>query len=117
MNILPGADRAVIPLQKLVGYALSFVREPNKTMAFQEALGYDINNADALAENILENITKFNAIRKPDNSYGARYGVLMTLIGANGKTANVMTAWIVEYDSRETRLTSVYVTKKRIRED
>lgn len=37
----------------------------------------------------------------------------MGLTGANGKKANVMTGWIVDSVTGETRLTSVYVKKKR----
>lgn len=36
----------------------------------------------------------------------------MTLIGENKKIANVKTGWIVNKETGETRLTSVYVTKK-----
>ena len=43
-----------------------------------------------------------------------RYEYVMKLKGANGKEANVMTAWID--DNGEKRLTSVYVTKKKVTE-
>jgi hypothetical protein len=95
---------------------LNSAREPNKAKAFKEALGYDHTNADALMKNILENVTKFSAVRKAENGFGILYEVRMTLIGANGKLANVITAWTVDNETREARLTSAYVTKKRIKE-
>ena len=36
----------------------------------------------------------------------------MKITGPNGKTANVLTAWIKENESSEPRLVSVYVTEK-----
>lgn len=41
----------------------------------------------------------------------------MSLLGENGKTANVKTAWIIDKITKETRLTSAYVTSKKWRED
>lgn len=38
--------------------------------------------------------------------------VLITLIGENKKIANVKTAWIIDKETGETRLTSAYVTSK-----
>jgi len=117
MSILPNADKVIIPEPKIKDYVLNFEREPNKATAFRDALGYDLSNADALIDNIRKNVKNFKAFEKPDNGYGMRYEVIMTLIGENGKTANVKTAWIIDSCTEETRLTSVYVTKKRLRED
>ena len=38
----------------------------------------------------------------------------MKIVGPNGKSANVKTGWIVDAKTGVTRLTSVYVTKKKI---
>ncbi|WP_407695399.1 DUF6883 domain-containing protein [Selenomonas massiliensis] len=48
-------------------------------------------------------------MEKPDNGYGKRFQILMTLTGKNGKTAKVMTAWIEDKDTGIIRLTSIYV--------
>ncbi len=113
MALLPNADKAVIPIEKFLDYALNEEREPNKAKAFKEALGYDSATAYALIENIRENITHFSARKKSDNGYGTRYEVNMKLIGINGKAANVTTAWIVDRGRDNTRLTSAYVTRRR----
>lgn len=47
-----------------------------------------------------------------DVGFGMRYQQVMQLTGANGKTANVVTAWIKDED--DFRLTSIYVTKKKV---
>ena len=77
-----------------------------------EALGYDIENARQLIDNIRSNLTHFNAVEKTDNGYGKRYEVIMKLCSVNGENANVINAWIVDKKTGETRLTSAYVTQK-----
>lgn len=116
INILPNAKDAEIKREKFTEYALNPLKEPNKAKAFKEALGYTLDNADELIENIYSNIANFNAVEKSDNGYGVRHEILMTLTGANGKKANVKTAWIVDKKTGKTRLTSAYVTKKKIKE-
>jgi|HigsolmetaAR206D_1030411.scaffolds.fasta_scaffold04696_6 hypothetical protein len=37
----------------------------------------------------------------------------MDIKGPNGKTAKVLTAWIVDNVTNETRLTNIYVDKKK----
>ena len=107
--LLPDVDKAVIPNAKIFDYAL---KDANKAAAFKSALGYTVDNGSELIKNIRDNLTRFNAEEKPDNGYGKRYSVLMRLKGANGKEANVMTAWIKDKDTGEMRLTSAYVDKK-----
>lgn len=110
INILPNAENAVISPSKIFDYAL---KEKNKARAFQEALGYNQSNGEELIQNIRENLKNFEAREGKDSEYGKRYSILMGLTGANGKKANVMTGWIVDSVTGETRLTSVYVKKKR----
>lgn len=116
INILPGAENAEIEIRKFTEYALNPLKDENKSKAFKQALGYTVENAEDLIENIRSNIKNFNAVEKPDNGYGKRYEILMTLTGANSKNANVKTAWIVDKDTNKTRLTSAYVTSKKFKE-
>ena len=44
--VLPGADKAVIPKEKFISYALNEEREPKKAKAFKTALGYDASKED-----------------------------------------------------------------------
>lgn len=109
---LPNYDRVVIPKEKFTQYALNPQKDRNKAEAFEKALGYNLNNANKLIKNIKENVNKFNAIEKEDKGFGKRYEVLMTLKGENKKIANVKTAWIIDKETGETRLTSAYITSK-----
>lgn len=116
MNILPGADKAEIPIEKFTEYALNPDKDFNKANAFQKALGYNLSNTEKLIHNILFNLKKFEAQKKSDNGYGERYSVLMSLTGENGKIANVQTAWLIDINTNKPRLLSAYVTNKNVKE-
>lgn len=109
---LPRYEDAVIPKEKLTQYALSPKGDADKARAFESALGYTLENADALIAQIRENLPKFEAKEKPDTGWGTRYEVSMMLTGPNGKDAKVITAWIDDKNTREMRLTSVYIDKE-----
>jgi hypothetical protein len=114
MKILPNADSAVIPLAKFTDYALSPIKGKGQARAFERALGYNLSNVEKLIDNIRRNLKNFEATPKGDNGYGQKYEVIMNLVGENGETATVLTAWIVEHKSGETRLTSAYVKSRRV---
>jgi hypothetical protein len=113
MKVLPRADKAVIPTEKFTQYVLNPDKDPDKAMAFSSALGYKLSNADKLIQNIRENIERFNATEKDDLGHGKRYEVIMVLTGANGKRANVLTAWIDDMRTGEIRLINAYVDKRK----
>ena len=117
MNLLPNADNAIIPFEKLFDYALCTKKNKDKAVAFKQCLGYCQENAEALIENIRANIKNFPAIAKGDIGYGMRYEIFMRLTGANGKTAKVKTGWIVDSETGITRLTSAYISNKKLEEE
>jgi len=113
MNILPNADKALIPIRKFTEYALHPIKSKGKAYAFEHSLGYSLSNVDKLVANIRQNLKKFEAKPKGDNGYGMKYEVLMELFGENGRSANVLTSWIVEHKSGDTVLTSAYIKNRR----
>jgi hypothetical protein len=113
---LNGLGEAHIPVRKLTEYALNPEKDIHKAQAFEQALGYNLNNADKLIENIKAHIGEFELQEKPRNQFGKRYQVILSLKGENGKAANVVTGWIQPDDGSETHLTSIYV-KRRGRKD
>ena len=90
------------------------MKAPDKAKAFKEALGYDQSNYELLKQNILDHIDESKMVEKGDSGYGMRYECIMEITGENGKKANVLTAWIQDGDNK--RLTSVYVTKRKVTE-
>ena len=109
LEILPNADKAVIPIEKFTKYALNHEKQRDKAIAFQQALGYNLSNYQKLIDNIKYNLKNYPAIPKPDLGYGIRYEVIMFLLGENNKRAKVLTAWIVDNATQETRLISTYI--------
>jgi hypothetical protein len=116
MDRLPNADKAVIPIEKLTKYALDPVKEPNKAIAFERALGYTNSNAEQLKKNILQNLASFQAVKVGNKGFGEQYEVILNLLGANNKKAHVLTGWILDAQTGETRLTTLYITTKKVRE-
>ena len=104
----------IIPKEKFTEYALDPIKQPDKARAFREALGYTKANFQDLIDNIRCNISKKDFVFKRSNGHGKLYEYIMRLVGANGKEANVCTGWIVEIGKKELRLTSAYVTEKKV---
>lgn len=108
------SGKMVLPDVKLSGYALNPTVAPDKAEAFKTALGYTAEHSDLLKQNIMDHIDEDKFVAKGDNGYGMRYEFIVELTGLNGKKANVLTAWI--QDGKKKRLTSVYVTKRKVTE-
>lgn len=109
---LPRYQEAVLPKAKFLQYALNPEKSPDKARAFETALGYTLENAEDLIQQIRENLPEFSAKEKGHNGFGVRYEVVMELKGPNGKTAKVLTAWIDDAKTGEMRLTSAYIDKE-----
>ena len=107
-----GIGEAHIPMAKLTKYALNPDKAPDKALAFEKALGYNLNNVDKLIENVKSNVNNFNLERRPKTIHGEPFQILMELTGENGKVAKVTTGWIIDAENKEVRLTSIYVKKK-----
>lgn len=105
---------AEMPKAKFLEYALNPDKAPDKARAFKEALGYDLDNYSELMKNIEDHINESRFVEKGDSGHGMRYEYIIELTGANGKKANVLTAWI--QDGEKKRMTSVYVTKRKVTE-
>lgn len=95
--ILPRYEEAVMPEAKFTKYALDPTKgDGGKAKGFKTALGYDLSNYQDLIRNIRKNLTNYPAQEVSENEYGKRYQVIMRLQGPNGKTANVLTGWIID---------------------
>ena len=105
---------AKIPDEKLTEYALNFEHPTGKekAKAFKEALGYTKESYTDLKTKILDSFDEKELVYKREDRYGKRYEQIMQITGPNGKTANVLTAWIKDNDNAEPRLTSIYVDKR-----
>lgn len=103
-----------MPKEKFVAYALNAEKSPDKAKAFKSALGYVLSNYKDLMLNIESKIDESKFVSIGNVGYGERYEYIIEIEGPNGKKANVLTAWI--QDGEEKRLTSIYVTDKKVTE-
>lgn len=116
-NTLPNFKQAVISDDKIFKYVLN-KEHPiggNKAIVFESALGYNQSNGEALINNIKNNLHNNNSIPKGNKGHGETYEVNMMITGPNGKTANVVTGWIVDNEKNFPRLTSAYVKEKKVK--
>lgn len=102
---LPGADLASFDMGKLVNYALSpdNPRGRDKARVFQAALGVGTEHAEMIHRQILDQLPSLAAERSDPASGkirtdrdGERFRVAVPVTGPNGRTVDVMTAWIYD---------------------
>lgn len=106
-----------LPKEKFTEYLLNPAKDPGKAKGFETALGYTVGDADAMSENISSHYDpdSFEFVRY--NGYGNQYQQIMTLEGPNGKTADIITAWIVKDGEDFPRLVTAHLHKKKQQEE
>jgi len=107
---LPRAHEATIPTGKLVGYVLDpgHERGRHKARVFASALGIAAGDWRYLHDRILEALPTGVVRGTRITPFGVAYEVLVVIDGLNGRTAPVVTTWMVEKDAAP-RLTSAWV--------
>ena len=107
---LPRASEARIPTEKLVAYALdpSHERGQHKARVFASALGITARDWRYLHDQILDSLADGIVRGTRVTPFGVAYEVVVIVDGLNGRTAPVVTTWMVERDAAP-RLTSAWV--------
>lgn len=109
-RLLPNYEKAVIPEDKIFGYALNgehpFGRD--KAIAFERALGYTRENGDCLIADIRNHLPS-SPVRERQGRFGRQFSFTMEVTGVNGKTARVKVCWQIDKGTDFPRLASVYV--------
>lgn len=110
---LPNHKQAVIPVEKLEGYALN-KNHPvgkDKAIAFVKYLGYTVDNQDELIKQVRQGLDYYKTAQRTETQYGKPFEVAMMLKGPNGQYAKVKTGWIVDKGSEIPRLVTIYISK------
>jgi len=95
---LPAAERAVIEPAKIRDYLLSTSHPVGRFKApFFASLGYTSANWRRLDENLRDLAVSGDTELGKDSPYGQKYEVRGTLKGPSGKSAEVLTVWIILY--------------------
>ena len=120
-NALPNYENADIPREKLEGYALNPMHRAARqsgshgkhhAFVFKSVLDFDQSNWELLEQQIREGLPYHEAILKKDFEYGKLFEVVMSITGPNGRTADVLTAWIIRTGTGYPFLVTTYVTRK-----
>ncbi len=93
---LPAAERAVIARAKIRDYLLSTSHPVGRFKApFFASLGYTSANWRRLEEDLLDLAVSCDAELGKDSPYGQKYEVRGILNGPSGRSAGVLTVWII----------------------
>lgn len=93
---LPAGERAVIEPAKIRDYLLSTSHPVGRFKApFFASLGYTSANWHRLDEDLRGLAVSGDAELGRDSPYGQKYEIRGTLKGPSGKSAEVLTVWIV----------------------
>ncbi len=110
-ELLPKYDLANIPDAKISGYALNMEHPvgKHKAIAFQNVLGYTVDNQEDLIRQIRYGLSRYRASERATTKYGQPFEVKMLILGANGRYAPVKTGWQIDNGSDIPKLTTIYV--------
>ena len=93
---LPAGERAAIDPAKIRDYLLSSSHPVGRFKApFFASLGYTTTNWSRLDEALRDLAVSGDAEHGRDSPYGQKYEIHGTLKGPSGKSAEVVTAWII----------------------
>jgi hypothetical protein len=108
--LLPRADEALIPTDKLVGYALNpqHPRGRHKARVFASALGIRQHDWRYLHGQLLDGVVGAPVRGTRITPFGVLYEVDVLVDGLNGASSPVVTVWLVAGD-HPPRLVSTWV--------
>ena len=105
---LPNPNEAIIPREKVEAYLLSPVHSVGRHKAvFFNALGYRAAEWEVLAED-LRAFASGEAHEVGETEYGTKYQVRGRITGPGGRSAAIVTAWIVLRGEEFARFVSAY---------
>jgi hypothetical protein len=106
---LPEAQRAVIAPAKIQNYLLSTTHPIGRFKEpFFANLGYTVANWQKLEQDLLALAASGEAEPGRASPYGQKYEIHGTLNGPSGKSARVLTVWIVRFGSDVPQFVTAY---------
>ena len=103
------ANRAVIDEEKLLGYLLSETHPVGRyKAAFFSSLGYSAADWERLRTDLREHVLKLDPDRERETQYGRKYEFHASLNGPNGRSAQVVSVWMVHSQEDFPRFITAY---------
>ncbi len=113
---MPNYSSAVTPLEKFTKYSLDYNNKNavGKPVAYERGLGYTIENAAELVQQIHDSVT--SGVVKPydvsESEFGTKYKFRIPVNGPNGNTKNVIAVYQIDKGSKTPRLITNYLEGK-----
>jgi hypothetical protein len=105
---LPGGERAIIDPAKLRDYVLSRVHPVGRfKAAFFASLGYETDNWQDLDRALRAAADQAEAEPEERTPYGQKYRIRSILEGPGGRSAEIVSVWIILHDETTPRLVTV----------
>lgn len=101
---------AIIAQEKLTEYLLLRRPEDDKS-AFLALAGYSLDNAGRLMADIREQLVPLEAELIETTEYGAKFSLASALTGPNGRALRVVTIWMTESATGQTKFVTLYPDK------
>lgn len=105
------SDQTIIAPEKLTHYFLKWRPEHDKSK-FLELAGYTLENWQQLLDDIRSQILPIEAELICKTIYGDMYEIRGKLVGPNGVSIKIVTVWMVEYKSRQTKFITLFPDKE-----
>jgi hypothetical protein len=106
---IPNADRAVIEPAKLRDYLLSSTHPVGRFKApFFLGLGYSTADGSRLEGDLSSQHLAQDAVAALPTPYGQKYVIRATLVGPAGRSARVVTVWVVRVGEDFARFVTAY---------
>ena len=103
------ADTIIAP-RKLSQYLLRLRVEDDKSR-FLALAGYTLEDADRLMRDIREQLLPLEAEFHEETEYGPKYRIRGTLTGPNGRVLRVLTIWMKENATNQTKFVTLFSDK------
>lgn len=106
---LPGAEFALVDPFKVRNYLLATDHHIGQHKArFFASLGYGIANWAEFAAELLKYAQQDNATMLETNAYGTKYIIATPMTGPSGRSAVILSVWIVRDAEAFPRLVTAY---------
>ena len=105
------SSNAIIAKEKISDYLLKWQPDNDKSK-FLELAGYSANDWQRLVDDIRKQILPADAETVRKTPYGDLFRIRNDLIGPNGVTLRVVTVWMQEYVSGETKFITLFPDKE-----
>ena len=106
---IPGADRASVDSFKVRNYLLAPDHPIGRHKArFFASLGYDRTNWAEFAAELYKCAQQDNAEIHDASGYATKYSIASPMTGPSGRSAVILSIWIVRYDETFPRLVTAY---------